>query len=527
MKYLVLILSLLVITTCYSQEIRIKKSIRFSVSDVKRAAALLKTDSARKVFENKLGLKIQFAPQEHLSSKFVYSANNALIQTIQECYDEHRPLVLSPDIIWLTICQGISLHINQNFDSLKSSLFKSDSIVKIVARNDSLGSGAKHWSSLIASISDKTQEYTKEDIYELFVTDFSTTRSVEKTVSQITLLESLKQGFEYVGESGCGIPSITLNGTREDWIKIKGKLKQLDKYGLSAWANNLSPLIDEFINVYDGKINKEFWQSIYKDAVEYNAFYISGWIIKFFPYIKTLEFTETYDQENEGFRAMEKYAPNIYMEGNSYCQSTLSTDNFPTGVSRIDLTWNDHFKDQIHDLNVYGGFLAIKQNDDMSLEPLISWAICDKKDKIEMHSLTPQTTGDIKHTEDYWSPHFPKHLTNTAIYDIKKFDTQEKSLQYLKGLLLDSLAAAGLCKDSSKIQIQFIVYSNGSIDSIIVNNNRDEVLAGFIKEQILTLPMPWYPALANPMAVLRIMDFEAKKGEIKVKANSRVSFELF
>ena len=37
---------------------------------------------------------------------------NCLIGTVGQCFAEHRPLVLSPDMIWLTILQGFANHIN-------------------------------------------------------------------------------------------------------------------------------------------------------------------------------------------------------------------------------------------------------------------------------------------------------------------------------------------------------------------------------------------------------------------------------
>ena len=132
MKYFIILIIILTRLLSFGQ-MKDKSLLTFKVSDVNQATKPLKTDSAKKIFENKLGYKIQYAPSNHLNAKFVYSANNTLIQTIQECYDNHRPLVLSPDIIWLSICQGISIHINENFDSLKKNLLWTISRYKMPA----------------------------------------------------------------------------------------------------------------------------------------------------------------------------------------------------------------------------------------------------------------------------------------------------------------------------------------------------------------------------------------------------------
>ena len=102
------------------------KGISFKVNDVEIAGTLLKVDSARQVFENKIGKKILFFPEEHANLRLVNCPNNGLIQTIQECYDNHRPLILTPDIIWLAICQGVSIHMNEHYDSLKNVVFIKD-----------------------------------------------------------------------------------------------------------------------------------------------------------------------------------------------------------------------------------------------------------------------------------------------------------------------------------------------------------------------------------------------------------------
>lgn len=280
--------------------------------------------------------------------------------------------------------------------------------------------------------------------------------------------------------------------------------------------------------MYDNKINTDFWQSIYKNASEYNAFYISGWIVKFFPYKKTMEFTQTY-VEDKGTKVIEKYTLNEFMEGNKYMKSTLSTDDFPTGVSKIDLTWKDFYKNKSNELIVFGGFLAIRQYTDLALEPLISWAICNKKNKSNKHALVSNKSIELIHNKDYWSPNFSKKLTNKAIYDIKSFDSQEKSILFIKTLIEDSLSKSSSFKEfsNSKIQIEFSVYNNGSIDDFVVNKNKNMNLTNYIANLILSLPKPWYPALAHPTDVLMIIDADEKESQIKVKANSKINFNLY
>ena len=117
-RHILVLAILFFITACGQKQVNNEKStslitdfekpkgVSFKVNDVEISDSLLKIDSAKLVFENKIGKEILFFPEEHTNYGLVNCPNNGLIQTIQECYDNHRPLVLTPDVIWLAICQG-------------------------------------------------------------------------------------------------------------------------------------------------------------------------------------------------------------------------------------------------------------------------------------------------------------------------------------------------------------------------------------------------------------------------------------
>ena len=502
----------------------------FAVADVQPADSMLITDTAGKVFENKIGRKILYFPEEYKNYGLVYCPNNGLVQTIQECYDNHRPLILTPDVIWLAICQGVSVHINEKYDSLKNVIFLGSKPDRIVVRNDSLEYSAVHWKELIASFSGKTKEYTKQDYYNFFVSQFSTTTAINQTAYQVTLLESYKKGFEYVAETGCGIPSITLTGKKEDWQAILAKLDKLNDLGLASWAQNLKPVMAEFINVFDGKVNAEFWQSIYKNDEEYNAFYISGWIIKFFPYIKVLESNGVYDSKVEQTRFGEIFRPNEFLDGSRYLLSTLSTDNFPPGMAKIDVTWNNYFKKVTKEMEVYAGFFAIKQYPDKSLEPVISWAVCEKSAGKPASGGVANKKLMLKHTPDYWSPHLCRNVTDSAMYDIKRYKTQAEGVAVIKGMLLDSLARSPLLRQRnfSSDTLEFVIFSNGAAGEFSLKGpGSDKTVAGYLGNLISRLPEKWFPALAHPDDVMDLLDFPAEQNKIKIRANSVVKIRLY
>ncbi len=520
---------------------KIVDSLIFKVDEVPLAKELLVENESQKVFETKIGNKIVYFPEEHQNEKFVFDANNIFLQTIQTCYDSHRPLILSPDIIWLAIMQGVSIHVNQKFDSLNSVLFIKNKPKQIEIWNDKLAKDVREWKNLVSSLAIETQKYTNSDNYNFVVADFSTTSEIEKLAYQITLLESYKQAFEYIGESGCGIPEIKLRGSKKDWEQIYSKLDDLDKFGLQSWKNELKPIVQQFINVYDNKIEKLFWKDIYKNATEYGGFYISGWVIKFFPYIVQKDYeSEKTINETEGLIQVNKiFKPNPYLIGNQYHLSTLSTDNFPSGIAIIDVLWKNRYIGKDEKYNVNAGFFAIKQYRDKFLMPLISWSVSKDKITVPNHELI-ETNDDeeVEHKSVNWSPKIYKDLVQEAIYDIKTFKTHKKSLQYIKTLLQDSVSNNMQFQvfKNNKINISFIVLSNGQIADFKLIDIDNIELKIYLENKLNSLPKEWFPALADAkkivdieLAVEKVSVIEGIENaeEVKIRVNSEVKMELW
>lgn len=354
------------------------EGFRFDVDTVKIAEAYLNTNVLSEVFPEKIHQsKISYIPKEQLTQQIVSSYDNGLLEAVTIAYNTHYPLVLSPDIVWLNICQGMAIHINENFESLEKVIFKNGHSKVIKVRNDSLGRNDDAWSDLIDSLSAQTKQYTDSVFYDAFVPKFSTTTSVEHVTYEITILYAQQKAYRYVAESGCGIPYITLKGTTEDWEKLKSKLNILDSLNLSHWRACLDPIMDQFVNASKGIVDKKFWRNIYKDRWDYDPIFITGWIHKLFPYIidNRLENVEV-DEDGNG-KSMIKYLPNPYLDKKVKSTDSLSKNRFPCGVVDVPFQWINHYVEETKNMRFYAGFIGIKQYADKSIEPFISWAVCE------------------------------------------------------------------------------------------------------------------------------------------------------
>jgi len=291
-----------------------KNMQQFYVDDVSIPNVFLKKDKAKNIIASKIEKDPFLIPKETEKLQLTGSSNNCLIEAVQTAYDNHYPLVLSPDIFWLAITQGFSLHINENFEELSPKIFKKDKPKSIRCSVDKLSEDASQWAELVGLLANETQKYTNADFYNTYVPQFSTTTPIISATYQITLLESFKQAFQYIGDSGCGIPYVVLKGKTSDWEYLQENIQNLKGYGLDEWVDGFSPVLNECINSSKGNPDPKFWSEIYKTASEYGAYYISGWIVKFFPYLKTTgEQTGVYNSNTGEYQVKETYYKHLFL----------------------------------------------------------------------------------------------------------------------------------------------------------------------------------------------------------------------
>ncbi len=226
---------------------------------------------------------------------YTFTGKDVFFQTIVQAYAEHRPLVLSPDMVWVLISQGFARYVNAHPELLRDQLVNHSGKMDLVVQSDKdLLSEDADWEAMMSDFTAQINENTKGDIAKTITADFSTTGTTERITSQITLMETMKSYFDYVVHYiACGIPSITLTGTPQDWQKVLEKTKQLKQYGIGQWTRRLIPILTEFVRASEGSPNQVFWQEMVKKGrIDKLAgggcdprkpTKLDGWILKFFP----------------------------------------------------------------------------------------------------------------------------------------------------------------------------------------------------------------------------------------------------
>ncbi len=368
----------MVLAVCLSLTVFAQNGITFQVEELSKPEKLLRLSAVDDIFKRLILSDIQMSLSEverenidfpfgivsksQLPDSLVSFGYHSFFNGMYQAYADHRPFVLSPDMIWLLISQGFARHINANPETLRHHFVDfSGKVSLIVSTNEiKLDDPDSPWEKVFPGFTEQIAEYTGNEIINLLTSDFSTTTTVEKVASEITIMEAMKPYFEYVLiYTICGIPEITILGTPEDWQKISDKTRQLGKYGLEWWTKELEPVLKEFVRTSKGKINRRFWRNMFKvhSKKKYGApKTVDGWIVKFFPYDK------------EGHRNNLKNLKGIN-----------SSDNLPDEIVRVDMKYIDNKTGTTTPLELWAGFAGLEQNSgNFALTPKIGWMIRKK-----------------------------------------------------------------------------------------------------------------------------------------------------
>ena len=315
----------------------------------------------------------------------IYQGKDAFYKCLVDAYANHQSVTLSPDMVWLVICQGFARYVNAHAEELRPKLVNHEGKMDLVIETDKdLMTEEIDWPILINDFASQIDKHTKDNIAKTITSDFSTTGSVERVASQITLMESVKSYFEYIVEYiACGIPSITLDGSVEDWKRVREKAMQLKKYGLEKWIDSLDPILKEFILAADGKPNQIFWKSMMKkQSVDRLAgggclpempTKLDGWLLKLFPDENGVTLEEI---------SHTKDMPTEYVRVPFYYQVINPDDG--TIISRTPM-------------ELWAGFVGAKiDNENNMVTPMIGWFVSETKgdnDMLNMFSKMDEHDG--------------------------------------------------------------------------------------------------------------------------------------
>lgn len=355
--------------------------VTFRVYDVEPSKVLLPTCKTREGIDKLLMAlnegRGQTAPIPILSCS-AYNSNcvdgnycHPLFAAVHHAFCDHRPLVFSPDMIWICILQGFAIHVSNHSEKLRHLLVKHQGKeeIRIMVTGVFDSSPESAWDEVIHGFGDALSSRLGPT-YDNLVNRFSTTGEIELLVSEIALMDVFQPYYEYIATCVCGIPEITLEGRSEDWAALREKIEFLAPYDLDWWLPHLRRIADQFHRASTGDIDTLFWKNIYKLEQAYGATKMNGWIAKLVPYIKHYE-TGRYTERNPCLEfsdyLVEKSRTMFDVEG-------ITSDVLPSGLSCV--PFKLECADRVTEMEVLGGFVGFEQNEEtLALRPKLGWAV--------------------------------------------------------------------------------------------------------------------------------------------------------
>ncbi|KAL9610824.1 MAG: hypothetical protein Q9167_004493 [Letrouitia subvulpina] len=253
--------------------------------DIASSSTALFQSSCKKEHDNSSWL-IQTSYQK-LDTEFVYSSENAFIWAVIEAYCRHHHLSIRPEDVWFAILTQLSFYVNAHAEELRSYFVAHEGQkqleVKEIGNIHTVDMGllAKRMGNLLA------ENICDPEWHRWIIPKFSTTTENDECTASVIMMGTLQKYFSYKFTLCCGLPSVTLLGTRDDWMEILKRLERLPQLGAEPerFSQLLYPVIQNFIQTFDSPDSmevKNFWLKIaHRWSGGSGPTYLSGWITSF------------------------------------------------------------------------------------------------------------------------------------------------------------------------------------------------------------------------------------------------------
>jgi len=374
----------------------------------------------------------------------VFFGSHPFLMGLTKAYQEHRPFIISPDIIWSLIEQGFARYITLNNHKFKNRLvnFQGKKELTIAINEDT--NNPKKWNAIFPQFVNQIERFTGKDYVNNLRADFSTTTTDSKIISEITLMESVKTYFDYrVILMGCGISKITIEGDIQDWNNLLKKIDYIETFDLQWWTKELRPIINEIIHTKEGIKNTDFWNNMIQlgNEVPYRSHErIDGWITKFYPFLLS------------GKQRELNHIDNITNIAPEYVKVPFILDN--------------KIENKEYPMEFWAGIFGMQQDyKTMALKPILTWAIIHQSAK-GTNNPSQKDTYDMVSIQHIIE--FPKE-----IFSLKKvehlelgFTEQINIPDQIKNIDISILSLTGNIEENELKRIKSLLPNT----KIIINN---------------------------------------------------------
>lgn len=405
----------------------------------------------------------------------------------------HRPLAISPDMIWLLLSQQVAAEVQRDPEKYRKHFAAHEygkRTLSVSRDQFILGQPGNDWPGVFAEFEANILKDVPNSPAADFSHPFSTSTSTEIAARQVVLLSAASPFFDYHVSTLCGIPRIELEGATADWQWIREKVTTLQTFNMDRRTKALIPVLDEFIAASEGKANPAFWKSFYKISSQSGGSYVSGWINLFF----VAEDSKLLDVVLEPTFTWAA-APIVESDlGALRLPVALHSKSYKTrGVMDVDFTWN--YLGKTKPMRLRAGFMGIAQDKKtLTLKPKIAWQVLNVK-------ISPEEIEAIEYLSQLQKLDFPAHRqfglidfdekTQKITFDDEYRDEDLSSAFWRKAFpfmshlkIIDVSQAIGRIEDPKEIQVICeAMLSAKSVTTVIAPANLDKASLSILQSR--------------------------------------------
>lgn len=180
------------------------------------------------------------------------------LEYLERAYGRHYGVVLSPEILWYTLLSELTLLIAERPDYFRS-LFTTKAEGKT---NITVHKGAS-LALPIDQIAAKLRLLVPDGFADWFLPEFSTSTLRSNFATQAAFADAVSPYYSYSMKC-CGLPSVTLLGSKEDWEKLLAHWMYIGEVFNCEedYFSTVSGIIFSVIRQYD-EVDKQFLQDIF------------------------------------------------------------------------------------------------------------------------------------------------------------------------------------------------------------------------------------------------------------------------
>lgn len=325
---------------------------------------------------------------------------HGFISAAISAFAQHYPIAIRPQHFWLMILQAVATHVDQNAEEIRSKwvAHTEKKELKVVRDHFVLGK-PNDWAGVITgppdSFAAQIEANVIDGVFAQLNPGFSGTTAAEGIAGAVTVMNITQNYFSFKCSTCCGFPSVTLEGTLEDWELLRAHAEALmmerctEEFS-QAWSCALLPVLDKLIEEYKVGAglsssfqrtapDEAFWNSMVKRGGTSGSgarTWFSGWVNIFFPFIegKPNRWCVAYSPSN-GYVKEGRNGGHYDMFG-AIPKGVDGPDcaDFPKGLAEAPVTWLYHGSEL--KLTFKAGFIGATQDPNTKVvRPKVGWFI--------------------------------------------------------------------------------------------------------------------------------------------------------